>query len=214
MPDYCKNCGAKITENDQYCPDCGKQLQKTSLNFCPNCGEALEKNVKFCGSCGYQLPIKQPQTKEDSFFKKHQVPIIIIGGLLILAVIAIASLSTISIYGTQEVQVNTIEFEIPDTFQENTLKYLHENDEGIITESKYFEDGSDFIQIDVMYSANTFVDANRVNSNLGGQRQNMFGYDGYYNELSDAYSFSFVKDNKLCTVYTSNYNLLSEVEVL
>ncbi len=65
-----------------------------------------------------------------------------------------------------------------------------------------------------MYSANTFVDANRVNSNLGGQRQNMFGYDGYYNELSDAYSFSFVKDNKLCTVYTSNYNLLSEVEVL
>lgn len=217
MPDYCKNCGAKITENDQFCPDCGKQLQATSHNFCPNCGHELDNNVNFCGSCGHELPKKAPKApkiKEDSFFKKHQVPIIIIGGLLILIIILIAAISTISVYGTQQVQVDTIGFEIPDTFKENTLYYLSEIDDGIRTESKYWEDGNDYIQIDVMYSTKTYVDANKVNNNLGGERQSMYGYDGYYNELTDAYSFSFVKDNKLCTVYTSDYNLLSQVDVL
>ena len=212
MPNYCKNCGASITENDQICPDCGRPLKAKPMKFCPNCGEKLINNPKFCESCGCKINNSQPE--EDGFFKRHQTPIIIIGAVLILAVIAAVALSTITIYSTQEVQVDTFNFEIPGNFEENVLNSLSENDKGIKTESKFWEDGDEFIEIDVMYSANGYVDANKINDGMGGQKESMFGYEGYYNELSDAYTFSFVKDNKLCTVYTSNLDLFDQIEVL
>ena len=49
---------------------------------------------------------------------------------------------------------------------------------------------------------------------MEGQAENLFGYDGYYNEFSDTYSFSFVDNNKLCTIYTSNQDLLTEIELV
>ena len=212
MQNYCKNCGARITENDQFCPDCGNELETYHMKFCPRCGQPLKNSPKFCESCGYRL--NTPKTTEESFFKKHQLPIIIIGAVLIIAVVAAVAMSNFSIYGTQEVQVDTIDFEIPNSFQENIYNSVSENDNGIKTESRYWEDGDDFIEIDVMYSANAYVDANTINDGFGGQKETMCGYEGYYNELADAYSFAFVKDNKLCTIYTSDYDLLSKVETL
>ena len=47
---------------------------------------------------------------------------------------------------------------------------------------------------------------------IGGQEKNMLGYDGYYSDLDDVYSFTFVKENKLISVYTSDYDLLNEIE--
>ncbi len=46
------------------------------------------------------------------------------------------------------------------------------------------------------------------------KKKNLIGHNGYYNELSDAYSFSFVDNNKLCTVYSSNSDLLTEIELV
>lgn len=42
----------------------------------------------------------------------------------------------------------------------------------------------------------------------------MMGYDGYYSEIRDYYSFSFEKDSKIITVNTSDYSLLSGIEVV
>jgi hypothetical protein len=65
-----------------------------------------------------------------------------------------------------------------------------------------------------MRSTDGYVDENKVASEMGGEKMNMMGYDGYYNELSDAYSFTFVKGDKLVTVFTSNFDLLNEIEAL
>jgi hypothetical protein len=65
-----------------------------------------------------------------------------------------------------------------------------------------------------MYTTSYNVDQNEVAKEVGGESRSMMGYNGYYNDLSDTYSFSFVKDNKLITVYTSNEDLFNQISVL
>ena len=196
MAKFCKNCGAYISENDAFCTDCGKSTLKT----CPKCREQLTAHSKFCPDCGYEI-------------KSSRLPIII-AALAAIAIVAAIAIFPITITSMQEVQVDTFSFNIPDNFEEDPASTIDENDKGIITKSKCWNDSADFIQIEVLYSKNSKIDMENVNVNMEGQAENLFGYDGYYNEFSDAYSFSFVVNNKLCTVYTSNPDLLTEIELV
>ena len=205
MPDYCKNCGAKITKNTLTCPDCGKPIERK--NTCPKCGGQV-LNGNYCANCGCNIK----ETKIPK--KRNNTLIILIAVAVALAVIGAALFFQVELVESQEVQVDTINFSIPASFEEDPFMGEEETDEGVLTVSRYWMDSSDFIEIDVMYSPNSDVDANKVNDKLGGIKENMMGCDGYYNELIDAYSFTFVKDNKLCTVYTSNYDLFEKIEVL
>lgn len=108
--------------------------------------------------------------------------------------------------------MDTFSFNIPDNFEEDPASTIDENDNGIITKSKCWNDSTDFIQIEVLYSKNSKI--NLENANMKGQAENLFGHDGYYNEFSDAYSFSFIDNDKLCTVYASNPDLLTEIELV
>ena len=47
----CPFCGSPVKEEDIFCNQCGKSLQKT----CPNCGEQIEINAVFCRECGFEL---------------------------------------------------------------------------------------------------------------------------------------------------------------
>ena len=194
MTKFCKNCGAYISENDAFCTDCGKSTLKT----CPKCREQLTAHSKFCPNCGYEI-------------KSSRLPIII-AALAVIAIVAAIVISPITITSMQEVQVDTFTFNIPDNFEEDPASIIDENDNGIITKSKCWNDSTDFIEIEVLYSKNSKI--NLENANMEGRAENLFGYDGYYNEFSDAYSFSFVDNNKLCTVYTSNPDLLTEIELV
>ena len=194
MAKFCKNCGAYISENDVFCTDCGKSTLKT----CPKCREQLTAHSKFCPNCGYEI-------------KSSKLPIII-AALVVIAIVAAIAISPITITSMQEVQVDTFTFNIPDNFEEDPASIIDENDNGIITKSKCWNDSTDFIEIEVLYSKNSKI--NLENANMEGRAENLFGYDGYYNEFSDAYSFSFVDNNKLCTVYTSNPDLLTEIELV
>ena len=46
----CTECGAHVSEADQFCPKCGVRVIKKKR--CPDCGTLLQGNDKFCPKCG------------------------------------------------------------------------------------------------------------------------------------------------------------------
>lgn len=212
---YCKNCGANINDETQICPDCGKPIP-TKHNYkskqCPYCGQRLIGYEQFCRNCGRSL--KNPPEEKTSTTSKNRTPIIIVAVILVIAVVVFGAFSSLIPIGSQDVQVDTFSFKIPNNFVQDEDLTFDETEDGVKYLSKYWENDDDEIQIDVTYSASGNVNANDVAKKMGGDKENMMGYDGYYNELMDAYSFTFVKDNKVISVYTSNYDLLNQIEVL
>lgn len=198
MAKFCKNCGTYLHENDKYCEDCGKP----TTDYCLKCGESLLPGQKFCPECG---------AKTTRMSKPLAVIIAVIG---IVIVVGLVAFFTIDFTEMQEVQVDTFSFEIPDTFTQDTSKTVNENDDGIKTKSKMWVDDEDFIEIEVTSSKSSKFNPNKINDEIGGQKENRFGYDGYFNDFPDAYTFSFVKDGKLCTIYTSYPDLLDHMDVL
>ena len=70
----CTACGGEISEDDRFCPNCGKQIirENTSTDNgnmqCPRCGEVYEEHQKFCSKCGFLLSgeeMKQNILKEE-----------------------------------------------------------------------------------------------------------------------------------------------------
>ena len=210
MQKFCKNCGAYVGETTRFCPDCGREVQNNSIRYCPHCGDELVENEYFCKNCGTKL--KEP--KKESLLDRHKIPIIIVLVIAVIGVIVLGAASMMLPYGSQEVQVDTFSFEIPEDFVLNEDLSSNENTAGLQYVTGYWDNYGDYIQIDVMYTTSYNVDQNEVAKEVGGESRNMMGYNGYYNDLSDAYSFSFVKDNKLITVYTSNEDLFNQISVL
>lgn len=175
---------------------------------CEKCGEPLPEDAAFCRNCGYKLPQK------ESFFKRNQKPIIFIAVILLVTFVAIGTYSYISDLSYQKVNVGTVSLKIPSDFRENFTEYLSENDDGIITISKTWHNSNDIIMVSTMYSSDINIDANEVNNQLGGQRTNMLGYDGFFFNDYDIYTFSFVKHNTLITIYVTDMSLFDRIEVL
>ena len=49
----CSKCGASVTSNDKFCPDCGAEIvKKSGEGFCSKCGASITPNDKFCPDCG------------------------------------------------------------------------------------------------------------------------------------------------------------------
>ena len=214
MEKYCKNCGANIGEEEEFCPDCGKEIpnSKPAIRYCPNCGERIVRGENFCKGCGTK--IRMPKKETASFLDKHKTTIIVVAVIVAIAAVAIGAYSLLSPTASQEVHVDTIKFNIPEQFTIDDKLTVDETDDGIKYVSKYWEHDEDFIQIDVMYSVTGNANANYVADYMSGDKANMMGQDGYYDELSDAYAFSFVKDNKLISIYTSDLSLFDEIEAL
>ena len=177
--------------------------------YCPNCGEPLPKDAKYCRNCGLEI-----KPKKESFLNKHNIPIIVAAIVLIAAAMTIAAFSFVNDMDSQTVDVSTINFKIPSEFKENASFSSTEDDSGIITISKAWESSPDIIKITVMYSNGTYIDANEVNDQIGGHTESMLGYSGFLHESHGTYSFSFVKNNMLVTIYTTDIALFDEIEVL
>ena len=181
------------------------------MRYCPNCGEAIDHDEKYCRNCGVEL--KKPKVEKESVLEKYKTPILIAAVILAVAVVAFGAYNALGAGQSQEVQIDSLSFSIPDNFEEDTHLKVDDNDSGLIYKSKFWQSNEDYIQIDVMY-AEQYVDAAEIADEMGGKKATMIGHDGYYNELDDAYAFTFVETNKLVTVYVSDYNLLDEIQSL
>ncbi len=67
---FCENCGARVTDDEIYCPECGmRQVTSRPLNtaktVCPFCGEALEPDSVFCEYCGKKLTSQSPSSPPE-----------------------------------------------------------------------------------------------------------------------------------------------------
>lgn len=56
---YCVNCGMKLQEGFEFCPECGEAVSSKSssiytekFKICRNCGEQMPENVFYCLNCG------------------------------------------------------------------------------------------------------------------------------------------------------------------
>lgn len=49
----CPKCGATLSKNSKFCPECGEKL--ATARFCNQCGAKQEESAKFCNSCGTKL---------------------------------------------------------------------------------------------------------------------------------------------------------------
>ncbi len=63
MVSFCTECGAKVSEDFKFCPNCGKGIslsnlqtaKKVEILLCTNCGEENSIESKVCNSCGAKL---------------------------------------------------------------------------------------------------------------------------------------------------------------
>ena len=51
--DTCSNCGAVLTEGQEFCPKCGTPRKKK--NVCAKCGAELQEGQEFCPKCGQKV---------------------------------------------------------------------------------------------------------------------------------------------------------------
>lgn len=51
-PATCASCGAQISDRAQFCPSCGRPVQKPRVVNCNRCGREIPAGAKFCPACG------------------------------------------------------------------------------------------------------------------------------------------------------------------
>ena len=51
----CANCGAMLSANSKFCPECGNKIEIKKPSFCTECGEPITEGSKFCSGCGTKL---------------------------------------------------------------------------------------------------------------------------------------------------------------
>lgn len=58
----CPKCGTLVPPNNNFCPNCGAEMQQQSTTMipCPKCGTQVKQGSKFCPNCG--SPMEQPKT--------------------------------------------------------------------------------------------------------------------------------------------------------
>lgn len=56
---YCANCGTKLQDGYEFCPECGQDLSNNSTSTyngkyktCKKCGEPMPEDAFYCLSCG------------------------------------------------------------------------------------------------------------------------------------------------------------------
>lgn len=114
----CPKCGGEISDKAKTCVHCGAEVggptpqppqdaaeesaeasskEPEPKKTCAECGAELESDASVCMNCGCPVesevsadqPVKKEDEKKESFFKKHKVPVIIVGVLALVALVII-----------------------------------------------------------------------------------------------------------------------------
>ena len=67
-----------------------------ALIKCPECGKEISDKAKACPECGYELKQNVEATKQESFFKKNKIAVLVIGIVIIIAIVAGVCIKSIS----------------------------------------------------------------------------------------------------------------------
>lgn len=157
------------------------------------------------------MKLKEPE--KEGFLSKYKTPLAIIAVIAIILIVAVGAYISVAPVESQDVQVDTLNFTIPSYMTLDEDESYTQNDGNVKIASKYWYDGQDEIEIDVMSSSDSSFNPKSIVKDTGGKKQTLMGQDGYLNESDGIYEFSFVKDNKLCTVYTTSEELYENIEV-
>lgn len=188
---------------------------------CPQCKEIIDEDAKFCDNCG--TPIETTELNSNAtFLEKNKIPLIIIGTTALLVVLfLIISPSEISnkpvfhLEGepTKSESVDGIYIKIPKEFtfdpKGNDIKYANY----VMTTSKGWSHENEYIGLGVMRITTSNANYNEAIGASGGVQKNMYGYNGYYIEYENWYSFTFTKDNKICIIMVSSPYLFDKISI-
>lgn len=101
MEEYCSNCGAQITNNAKFCPECGEKIETKTNNLCPKCGNEIEADEEFCSKCGEGL-----KPKTASITKEHKIIIV----ALSIVVIALVGLLLSGAFTSHDIPLGNKDF--------------------------------------------------------------------------------------------------------
>src|SRR5574344_36880 len=62
----CNKCGAELSDDCKFCPNCGSPIVHNSKCFCPNCGVEVQPDDVFCANCGAQISKSQNAESTDT----------------------------------------------------------------------------------------------------------------------------------------------------
>lgn len=57
----CVACGAVMSADAKFCPECGKKAETAGSAACPKCGASVSAGAKFCPECGAPMQAKCPK---------------------------------------------------------------------------------------------------------------------------------------------------------
>ena len=134
--------------------------------------------------------------------------------IVIILIVAVGAYISVAPVESQDVQVDTLNFTIPSYMTLDEDESYTQNDGNVKIASKYWYDGQNELEIDVISSSDSNFNPESIAKESGGTKQTLMGHEGYLNESDGVYEFSFVKDNKLCTVYTTSEELYENLEVV
>lgn len=188
---------------------------------CPRCGETNDEDAKFCDNCGTSIETIELEINE-TFIEKNKIPLIIIGttallvGLfLIISPSEIPNSTVFNLEGepTKRVDVDGIFIKIPEefTFDPKSLDLDYKN--YVMSSSKGWSHETEHIGSGVMRIFALNANPNEAIGANGGVQKNMYGYNGYYIEHEDGYSFTFTKDNKICIIMVSSPYLFDKISI-
>lgn len=107
----CGNCGAQISANDVFCPNCGSHVQQQQSpvinSFCSNCGTEILSSDAFCPNCGKAIKGNGPGVYTEPSYdvkepKKSNSGLIILIVITILAVAFAAVAVTYFVYNVSD----------------------------------------------------------------------------------------------------------------
>lgn len=71
MMAYCSNCGTKLQEVFEFCPECGQAVSNKSsstytgkFKTCRNCGEQMPEDAFYCLGCGMTFDSQETDFEE------------------------------------------------------------------------------------------------------------------------------------------------------
>lgn len=242
MEKLCENCGSEITPEDDFCPECGQRIEDEAnvcescgerlheaSKFCPNCGESTKKKARFCENCGNRLEDGEEFCSEcgkdlnalpkESFTEKNKKALIV-GGVIIIALIAVIAITSFISYNQQPVElpdqtvtVGAEYFVIPGDFYSSPTSFDVDTSGGTVSFSDSWKNDRDALSISII-SSGYDVDLESVVSSQGGVKKSLMGYDGYYKEIDvNDYCFAFILDGKICVIETTSPHVFDEIEV-
>lgn len=111
----CKNCGALLKSDENFCTECGTPIEKNSVQnntntdtsltkHCNSCGAVIKEDQIFCPSCGHKI--------DEKVKKKSKGKIIVLIVLIFIAVSAFIASKLFVGAQAKDIVLNTKELEL------------------------------------------------------------------------------------------------------